>query len=512
MTLLTVSPAGAALPGPAGIGAALAARPVAVAVLAFLCVLSPALLMHPADPGDPVEYYNAALCVSERLACAPHDHWSARWPIFAPTGLLFRLFGESRAVASLLPMLHAIATVALFTAVLQRLFGRPAALVGGLLFATTPIVSELALQLNADIVEISFLLGGVLALVCAREGRPAWLLALAGMLFALAVETRMTSVVAASLVGATLLCLRWPLRDVATVAAGGLFVLGASAAAHWVGAGDPLTVYRLSLAHTQVSTTELPAGIDTSGGPFFNLELIRNWKRSVSVHWLVDPPLNLLASVKMGGTLSLAALLILIGRASFRGDGFHARALRHLGLCSMVFLVAIVFGLSIHPTPRMFLPLLGAVVAMAALILSTTRTDLRAVVLMLFVPLLALGSLSLRWLTYDPIAVEQLAGSWIAQAGEVVATDRQTRRHLVRSAAVRALPEDAAAPLQLVIAPADCASSRRRQPGWRMWRQAPISTEVTMLAEVLSRVGYRTEAEQWSLCLYRNNAAAAPSA
>jgi hypothetical protein len=306
-----------------------------------------------------------------------------------------------------------------------------------------------------------------------------------------------------------LLYLRWPLRDVLAIATGGAAVLGASMAAHWIGTGDPLTLYRFSLSHTQVATTELPAGIDTSGGPFFNLELIQNWKRGVAVHWLVDPAINLLASVKIGGTLSLALVLILLGRANFRGRSFDARALRLLAISSGTFLIVIAFGLSIHPTPRMFLPLLAAMVAIASVLLSTTRADLRPLVLLVFVPLLALVSLSLRGLTYDPVEVEQLAEQWVSQADQVVATDRPTHRQLVRSAAVRALPEHAAAPLQLIIAPGDCRRSLRRKPAWTMLREARITTEVTVLAGLLSRIGDGGQPERWSLCLYRNNLAGA---
>ena len=503
MSLLAIPTSPPARRRPSSIGAAMAAHPVPVAVLALLVVLSPALFKHPAEPGDPVEYLRAAHCVAERFFCAPHDHWSARWPIFTPTGLLFRLIGESRVTLGLLPLLHCVASVALFAAILQRLFGRPTALIGGLLFASVPLVSELSMQLNADIVETSFLLGGVYALVCARERRQAWLLIAAGVLLALAVETRMTSVVGASLVGGTLLVVRWPLRDILLVGGSGATLLGASAAAHWIGTGDPLTLYRLSLAHTQVPTTELPAGLDTSGGPFFNLVLIQNWSRDVAVHWTVDPLVNLLVSAKVGGALSIAFVLFLLGRASFRGSSVEARSLRHLGLAAAAFLVIIAFGLSIHPTPRMFLPFVAAIIAMAALIVSTTRTDLRKLVLVLLVPLLMLQSFALRYLTYDPVEVERLAESWIATAGQGIATDRMTHRHLGMSKPVRALPEDERVPLQLVLASGTCETSPKRRPNWSVLRGARVKGAKADLIEALGRVGYRVEAEPWSLCLYR---------
>ncbi|HEX8442158.1 MAG TPA: glycosyltransferase family 39 protein [Allosphingosinicella sp.] len=487
------------------VGAIPAAHPVALSCLAFLFVISPALFKHPAETGDPVEYLHAARCVAERWFCAPHDHWSARWPIFAPTGLLLRLWGESRVTIGMLPLLHGFAAVGLFTAILSRAFGKPAALIGGLLFAATPLISELAMQLNADIVELSFLLAGVFAVACSDRGRRAGTLVLAGALFALAVETRLTAAVAGLLIACGLLAWRWPVRAFLLIGAGGLLVLGASMAAHWIGTGDPLTLYRLSLAHTKVPTTELPDWVDTSGSPFFNLDLIRNWSRAVSVHWTVDPAINLLASPKVGLSLGAALLALLLGRGALSNGSAEMRAVGTLIVGSLAFLIIAAFALSIHPTPRMFLPLLAAAVAMTAILVSTARADLRPLILFGLVPLLLAQSFVLRSLTYDPIDVERMAQSWVVAEREPVATDWLTRRHLGLAPAVRALPEDvAAAPLQLLLAPGACEVSPKRRPGWTVRRAALLRRSHSGIGRMLQRAGIGAQREQWSLCLYRN--------
>jgi hypothetical protein len=508
MTTFQFAPANPARSPAATFGQALAARPVAIALAAFLFVLSPALFKHPAETGDPVEYLQAARCVAEQLFCAPHDHWSARWPIFGPTGLLIRWWGESRITLGLLPLLHGLAAVAFFTATLARWFGKPVALVGGLLFAATPLISELAMQLAADLVEISFLLAGIYALARAEKGsRTGWLL-LAGALFALAVESRLTAAAAGLLIAAGLLAARWPLRAFVTIGAGGALVLGASMAAHWLGTGDPLTLYRLSLAHTQVATTELPVGTDTTGSPFFNLELIRNWRRSVAVHWTVDPLLNLLASPKIGLSLCAALLVVLLGRSGLKGGSAEARALRLLGAGAVAFLLLTAFALSIHPTPRMFLPLLAAVIAMLALVVNGSRRDLRPLILFGLLPLMLAQSYVARALTYDPADVEQLAETWLAAEREPVGTDWLTRRHLVLASGVARLSEKApTAPLQLLLAPGRCGASSKRQPGWTVERSALLHRSQIGIVRLLAAAGVGAGAEQWSLCLYRTSEA-----
>jgi 4-amino-4-deoxy-L-arabinose transferase-like glycosyltransferase len=482
----------------------LAAHPPAAAAAALFAILLPVLFKHPAESGDPVEYYNAARCVADQLVCVAHDHWSARWPVFAPTGLLFGLGGESRATLGLFPTLHALAAVALFAAILQRCFGREAALAGGLLYAAMPLTSELAMQLNADMLELCFLLGATLALLAARgRGGSAAHLLLAGALFGLAVETRTTAVVTAGTIGAALLFFRWPPRSLVLIAAGGAAVLAASGLWQWAVTGDPLHGFRLALSHTKVPTTALPPGTDTSGSPFFNLELIRNWDRDVAVHWTIDPLLNQLASAGAGILLCFSAILFLLGRKAFAGAEPHARALRGLAAGAAAIFVTIAFVLSIHPTPRMFLPAIAAVVAMAAILVTGPRRDLRPLLLYALVPLLMLQSLGSRLIAYDPIEAETLSARWLAETNAPVSTDWLTHRHLNQEAAVRALPRsEGAEGLRLVIANGACETSSRRRDGDRIVRSAVLQRSSDRLIGAFEALGLVVEADPWSLCLY----------
>lgn len=489
----------------AELGESLAAQPAAIAAFAFLCVLGPALFSQPKEIGDPVEYYQAARCAAERMFCAPHDHWSARWPVFMPTGWLYRLNGETRFTMGLFPHLQALAAVILFTTLLKRCWGSSVALVGGLLFATTPLVSQLALQLNADMLELVFLLGGMLAIVSARIDGKIELLPLGGALFALAVETRTTALAPCAAIGASLLYLRWPVRTLFAIAGGAVAMLAVSSAAQLLVTGDPFANIRFALAHTQIPTTQLPPGTDTSGSPFFNLELIRNWNRPVSVHWTIDPLLGMSVNEPAGVLVSATGAVLLIGWRAFRGAGSEARDLRVLLLAACATFATICFALSIHPTPRMFLPVIAAVTAAAAVLVDRSRRDLRPLLLLGVAPVLALQSFTTRMLNDDPVRVERLADAWSNQLPRGVATNVMTWRHLHASPAIRALPirEEGSGPY-LILAPWRCDNSPYRRRGWAVSRAAQIPRKNDTFHNALAgAVGFNVpKAPPWSLCLY----------
>ncbi|MDP8994714.1 MAG: glycosyltransferase family 39 protein, partial [Pseudomonadota bacterium] len=246
---------------------------------------------------DDWQYLVAAECWAESGACLPHDHWSARWPLIAPMAGALALFGESRFTVGLVPFLFALAALFLLCCILERLFGRTAAVIGGAALLTTPVFALSLVRPNVDVVELAFLLGALAAALAALDRRNPVFAAVAGGALALAVLTRETSFVFAALFA--LWFLRSPASDrkiLIWAAPGFALPLAAEIGTYWLAAGDPLRRLALAFNHTRIPSTELSPAVDVSRSPLFNPDFIAGWKRSngIEIHWTVDPVLNLL--------------------------------------------------------------------------------------------------------------------------------------------------------------------------------------------------------------------------
>lgn len=132
---------------------------------AILVATALLLLVNPigyrAGGGDDVHYLDAARCAARALFCLPSDHWASRWPLVVPTGLAIRGLGESRAVLMLVPLLCGLAALLLLVRMVERRFGRPAALFAGLLFVATPSVAGAFTELNVDVVELAWMIAAL---------------------------------------------------------------------------------------------------------------------------------------------------------------------------------------------------------------------------------------------------------------------------------------------------------------------------------------------------------------
>ena len=336
-----------------------------------------------------------------------------------------------------------------------------------------------------------------------KQGARAGPLLLGGALFALAVETRTTALVSGAAAALALLALRWPSRAFLLIGIGGAIVLAGSALFQLWLTGDLFHSYRLAIAHTSVHTSMLPPGTDTTGGPVFNLELLRTWRRALWIHWIVDPFVNLIVNESVGVLTTTSLAVLGLCWRSFGGSSARARAFRLLGLASAGVFLTMVFGLSIHPTPRMFMPVWGALTAMLALALTGPRRDLKRVILYATIPLMAVQGVGERLLSVDPVFAERTASRWLQEAEGPVFTDLATAKMLYLAPDVASMPtDDHGRGLYLTFVRSGCAALEDNPKRWPVVREAPIRHSRARLFDVLGPFFPSYDNTPWTLCLF----------
>lgn len=384
---------------------------------------------------DDARYLEAAQCAAREAAmCVPANHWATRWTVVAPVAAVIRLAGESRAAFSLVPLLYALACIVAAAALARRLGGPLAARIAALALAATPLFTRSWLAPNVDRAELLFLLLSALALLRARHA-PRWSL-LAGALFALAVASRPSAIAWGPLLAPLALVGPGAVRRVASAALGGLAVFGAELAAYAWWTGDPFFHLRLALAHTAIPTSELPRGFPRGESPLFNPRYVDAWTPAmgISVHWAVDPLLNLLLHPLLGWTLLGSAALASVARLPRRGLMIAA---------AFASFAILAYALAIDPKPRMFMPL-GAVAAIATG-LAGAKLWRRGQVLPVVALLTVGATVALGTAVRDPDlrAADRVATAWLAAHGPHRIHPNDARALLLVPAAFRPAPPHA---------------------------------------------------------------------
>lgn len=412
--------------------------------------------------GDDWQYLQAARCGAEHGLCLPHDHWGRRFPLVAPLAGALWLFGESRATIAIVPLAYGVAAIMLFALMVQRQYGRGAALLAGLALVATPAFSGRLLELNVDIPELAFAIAALFCLQSAwRSGRGSWIAA-SGAMLALAIMTRPTALPLLPLFLAGLWMMdrrRWIPHFLAGLLA--LLLLEAGVYSLW--AGDPLLSWKLSLAHTRIPTPVLAASVDLSQSPLFNPAYIDGWRKGMglSVHWTVDGLLNLLVHPWMALTLACAFVFLFLERRHLGVPEAGGRPLLFLIAAAALLFGALTYGLAIDPQPRMFLAI-AAVASLCFGVLAARSWDRRqALVVAALVILLGKGLAA----SHDAIDLQGAAAlvpGWIFEAGDDLAVEEGSARYLTLVPEVRALPRYAEAPdaaRLLMVGENDCATA-----------------------------------------------------
>ena len=471
---------------------------IPVALAAMLVALAINHAGYRGGGADDWQYLEAARCaVAQHGLCAPPSHWWARFPLVAPMALVLAIGGESRLTLGIVPLLYAAAAIGLFTLLVERWFGRAAAMLGGPLMATLPVLSLILLQPNVDTAELPFMLAALLAFdKAARGGR--FMAIAGGALLGLAILTRPSALALLPILALAAAATPKLRRLVLPAALGLAAMLAAEMAAYWLWLGDPLRSWALSLDHTAIPSAELPPGFHSARGPLFNPDYIAAWRPAmgIHVHWTIDPILNLLASPAVGPLLIAALLLLGLRRPSPRET--QGRLLLWLLGGAILWFGAITYAFAIDPKPRMFLPVAAAAAAIFAVQSVGLWHEGRKAIVAALAAILVAMNLFYAATIPDLRALEPPAEQWVREFGPTLAVDDASRRFLTLVPGVRALPVDPpGAAHYMIVALGPCDGVARFRAGWHIERASVTTTPA---------------GEQASLCLFRKDEgpAAAP--
>ena len=362
--------------------------------------------------GDDGSYLHIAQHWVTYGASLPANHWEGRWPVVLPLAGSLELFGLHRWSVALPSFIAAILSLVLVKRLGDRYFGSPVGIAAAAVLAVIPAFTRQATSATVEPIELLLILA---AFDLVR--RPV----LAGLMLGLAFQARETAVAALPI----LLFLSGDRKSAVRIMGGFLAPFGVELATYYGLTGDALYRRHLSLAHTTLPTPVLPF---TEANPLFNVDIIKSWYREsgIHLHWTVDGFLNLLPNP----TTALLPIATLIQVLRVELD----RKLRFLLLAAVFYCAALIYGLAIFPTPRMFLPALAAL-AVAFAVLSLRWRDAVSIALMAMI-----AAVSLLCTTVHPSSAhwQTVAEQWETKyAGQVETTQQD---YWVFSPALQSLP------------------------------------------------------------------------
>jgi len=380
---------------------------------------------------DDWQYLNAARCWAEHGPCLPSDHWQGRWPVIAPIAAMISLFGESRLTIGLPSLAYAVGCLVLLARLGNRLTGPPVGYAAALFLLVMPIFGVELLGPNAEHPELFFLLLAANFILAYSERNSAWLAFAAGLSWSVAFQVRETAIAALPLlaIAAWKFARRDP-RALSAAVIGAALPFFAELIAYYATTGDPLWRRHLSLAHTEVPSTELVGQVDHRQPPFLNPDYIAAWKHQpgISLHWSVDGIVNLLANVMAG--LGIPFSLVLAAIYWRRLQEGERRIVGWSIAGALLWASILIYVLAIDPKPRMmFVPVALTALALAVLLRRLAQSGSSP---------LAYAALAICWLggmaniiLHPQVrTTEPVAARWAARHENAIETDETTRRHL----------------------------------------------------------------------------------
>jgi hypothetical protein len=415
-------------------------------VVAIVGVLALILIVNPVGfvggGWDDWQYLNAARCWVYHGPCLPTDHWQGRWPIIAPLAAVIAVLGESRFSVGLPSLAYSIGCLVLLAWLGNRVAGKPVGYMAALLLLVAPAFAIELVDPTVEAAELFFLLaaGCCAAQFAKTHGR--WMAFGAGLCLSLAFQVRETSAAAAplALVGAWLLA-RADRRTWLAVAAGALLPFAVEMIVFWMATGDPLWRRSLSIAHTQIPSSELRGPIDRTRPPFFNPAFIANWRHEpgIHVHWLVDGLVNLVANTKAGITIAVSALLFAIyGR---KLDPHDRRLVGWVLLVALYWACFLIYVLAIDPKPRMMMAPITLTALALAILLRDRMATRSAMVAWSVLAMAILVGLAVTLTHPEVFTSEAAVQRWVARFPGQIETNETARRHLALTKAAGELAD-----------------------------------------------------------------------
>lgn len=379
---------------------------------------------------DDWQYLNAARCWVDKGPCLPTNHWAGRWPVTLPLAALLSIFGESRTTVALWPLVAGTTALGLAVTLGNKVAGRPAGWLVGILLLFTPAFSIQFLTPSVESLELAFLLAGGLCVANWVQTRTPATAAMGGFSLAMAFQVRETAIVAIALIALFVISQRPRIRELLPAVAGFLVPIMVELALYWHVTGDPFYRRNLSVAHTLIPSAELLGPIDTGNAPFFNKAYIANWRREpgVHVHWLIDGMLNLFVNARAGLCLPFTAILLTFYRRLI------PRSVSRLGgtlfAFSISYVAILIYVLAVDPKPRiMLVPLTICLLALSAFLVALWQNG--EVMFAKFLIAAHIVSGSVIMFAHPRINhVEDVVAGWITRYPESLESDPRTLEHL----------------------------------------------------------------------------------
>lgn len=431
--------------------------------LAASAVAACALLINPVGylggGTDDYRYLEAARCwIDAGQPCLPASHWASRWPAVAPLSFFIWLFGESRLTIGIAPAIAWFGSLVLLGVIARQWFDRATSAVAVALLASTPALTQSALQPSIDSTELVLQLGALALAISAYRDQRALTALAAGVLAALACQARDTSYLFCGAAALAWFQLKPDRRKILLWAiVGPAAVISLEMLVYGIATGDPTYRYQLALAHGSVPSAELLASVDTRQSPIFNPAYIAGWKREadIALWWLLDPWLNLLASPRFGAILIAGAIVFPFSWRKMDRDG--RRICRTILLLALLVSALQIYGLGMDPKSRIFLLLACAVaVSVAAAAVTAWRTG-TGLVPATVVSLALIWGVRVLAAIPNTHAYEEQAARWIKAHPNQIESDEASRRALTLLPGASEMRElGNGRQLQIIHSPAGC--------------------------------------------------------
>jgi hypothetical protein len=206
-------------------------------------------------------------------------------------------------------------------------------------------------------------------------------------------------------------------------------------------------------------TSELAPSVDRSRTPLFNPEFIAGWKREMGIElfWTVDPWLNLLATPRLGATLTAAAAATLLWRQYLSAAEQRRGALLMVG--ALLAASTLIYGLAVDPKSRMFMGLAAAAALVLGAVLAAAWQRGRGLPVLLVAGVLVAFQLSIHSEATNRFEAERAARAWIAAHPAKIEVDPSAVSYLALVPQVSALPRPGSGrPLVLAVTSSTCTS------------------------------------------------------